>query len=66
MFSRTKPAPAYRSQGQGMIEYLLMTGMVALVLFVPTPLTNNMALADFLARAVRSFFRGYSFVLSVT
>lgn len=26
-----------------MIEYLLVTALVALVLFIPTPLTNNMA-----------------------
>ncbi|MFC3457508.1 MULTISPECIES: hypothetical protein [Massilia] len=49
-----------------MIEYLLATVMVALLLFIPTPLTNNMSLAEYLARAVRSFFRGYSFVMSVT
>lgn len=52
-------------RGQAMVEYLLIVGMVALVLFVPTPLTNNMAPADFLARAVRAFFRGYSFLVSV-
>jgi len=49
-----------------MIEYLIVTMLVALLLFVPTPLTNNMALADYLAQAVRSFFRGYSFLLSIT
>ena len=62
-----KKAPfVRRSRGQGMIEYLIVTVLVALVLFVPTPLTGNMPLADHLARAVRSFFRGYSFLLSVT
>lgn len=62
-----KNAPsAMRNRGQGMIEYLVVTALVALVLFVPTPLTDNMPLADHLARAVRSFFRGYSFLLSVT
>jgi hypothetical protein len=48
-----------------MIEYLVVTVAVALVLFVPTPLTDNMPLADYLARAVRSFFRNYSFLMSV-
>lgn len=52
--------------GQAMIEYLVVTTVVAIALFVPTPLTANMSLADYLARAVRSFFRGYSFLLSVT
>jgi hypothetical protein len=57
---------AARERGQGMIEYLVATILVALLLFSPNPLTDNMALADYLARAVRSFFRGYSFLLSVT
>jgi len=48
-----------------MIEYLLLVGVVAIVLFTPSSLTNNIAPADFLARAVRSFFRGYSFLVSV-
>jgi len=48
-----------------MIEYLLLVGVVAVVLFTPSPITNNIAPADFLARAVRYFFRGYSFLISV-
>lgn len=55
-----------RCRGQAMVEYLIVTGVVAVALFVPTALTNNMALADYLARAVRSFFRSYSFLLSVS
>jgi hypothetical protein len=51
--------------GQAMIEYLLLVGVVAVVLFTPSPITNNIAPADFLARAVRYFFRGYSFLISV-
>lgn len=57
----TRPSP-----GQAMVEYIVVTAVVAAALFVPTPLTQNMALADFLARAVSSFFRSYSFLLSVT
>ena len=52
-------------RGQAMIEYLVIVGVVAVVLFTPSPITNNIAPADFLARAVRSFFRGYSFLISV-
>jgi Flp pilus assembly pilin Flp len=52
-------------QGQAMVEYILIVGIVALVMFVPSPLTQNMAPADLLARAVRTFFRGYSFLISV-
>lgn len=55
-----------RTRGQGLVEYLIVLIFVALLLFTPNPLTENMALADYLARAVRSFFRGYSFLLSVT
>ena len=52
-------------RGQSMVEYLLVVGVVAVVMFVPWSVTNNMAPADFLARALRSFFRGYSFLISV-
>jgi hypothetical protein len=60
------PAAAPRSQGQAMVEYLVVTAVIAAAMFVPSPLTANMSLADYLARAVRSFFRAYSFLLSVT
>lgn len=51
--------------GQGMVEYLLIVGIATIVLFVPSPLTNNMAPADYIALAVRAFFRGYSFLVSI-
>lgn len=56
----------HRIAGQAMVEYLIATGVLAAAMFIPTSLTDNMALADYMARAVRSFFRGYSFLLSVT
>ena len=68
MRHRTSNGPGkwrHAQRGQAMIEYLLLVGVVAVVLFTPSPLTNNIAPADFLARAVRSFFRGYSFLISV-
>ncbi|MES2320137.1 MAG: hypothetical protein V4631_21885 [Pseudomonadota bacterium] len=49
-----------------MIEYMIVTAAVGIVLFVPTAITNNIPLADYLARAVRSFFRAYSFLVSVS
>lgn len=61
-----EPGKQMRAQhGQAMMEYVLLVGVVAVVLFTPSPITNNIAPADFLARAVRSFFRGYSFLISV-
>lgn len=51
--------------GQAMVEYLLIVGVLTVVLFTPSPITNNVAPADLLARAVRTFFRGYSFLISV-
>ena len=59
------PVPGTRQRGQAMIEYLVVTSTVVLVLFIPTALTNDMSLADYLARAVRAFFRSYSFMMSV-
>jgi hypothetical protein len=55
-----------RQHGQGMIEYLIVTVMVTMMLFIPNPLTDNLPLADYMARAVRSYFRAYSFLLSVS
>lgn len=52
-------------RGQGMGEYILVVAMVTLVMFVPSPLTHDMAPADYLVRALRTFFRGYSFLISV-
>jgi hypothetical protein len=59
-------APLLMQRGQGMIEYLMITAVVALVMFVATPLTDNIPPADYLALAVRSFFRGYSYLISVS
>lgn len=65
MYAPAVSCAARIQRGQAMTEYLLIVGVVLLVMFVPTQLTNNIAPADFLARAVRSFFRGYSFLVSV-
>lgn len=61
----SRPAPR-RVSGQAMVEYLVITSVLAAALFIPTVLTDNMSVADYLARAVRSYFRAYSFILSVT
>lgn len=52
--------------GQAMIEYMIVTAAVGLVLFVPSTLTDNLSVADYAARAVRTFFRAYSFLVSVS
>ncbi len=59
-------AGAQGVRGQAMVEYLVVTAVMAAALFIPSGLTDNMSLADYMARAVRSFFRAYSFILSVT
>jgi len=59
-------AGVQRIDGQAMVEYLIVTAVLAAAMFIPTALTDNMSLADYAARAVRSYFRGYSFLLSVT
>ena len=48
-----------------MTEFLVITSVVALVMFVPSPLTNNTAPADYLANAFRFFFRGYSYLIAI-
>ncbi len=55
-----------RSAGQAMVEYLIVTSLIAAAMFIPNALTDNMSVADYLARAVRAYFRGYSFLMSVT
>lgn len=60
-----KPGKRGGQQGQGMGEYILVVAVVALVMFLPSPLTHDMAPADYLVRALRTFFRGYSFLISV-
>jgi len=52
-------------RGHAIAEYIVVTGVMALVLFVPHELTNNMAPADYLARSIITFFRGFSFLISV-
>jgi hypothetical protein len=70
MFSNKPGVPfragRHRIAGQAMVEYLIVTGVLAAALFIPTGMTDNMSLADYAAQAIRSFFRGYSFLLSVT
>lgn len=52
-------------RGHAMTEYILVTVVMALLLFVPQALSGNMPLAEYLARAVRCFFRAYSLLVSV-
>lgn len=61
----TTPPLPLRQRGQAIIEYVLVTTVVALIMLVPNALSNNMPLAEYLARAVRSFFRAYSLLVSV-
>ena len=54
------------ARGQAMIEYMIVTAAVGIVLFVPSTMTDNLSVADYAARAVRTFFRAYSFLVSVS
>jgi hypothetical protein len=51
-------------RGQAMIEYVLITIFVCLVLF--TPFAGGRSVAEQLALAIASFFRGYSFLVSIS
>lgn len=64
-YRRRSPRAALAS-GQAMIEYLVVTALVSMVMFYPSAMTGNMSPASYLARAVRSFFRAYSFLVSVS
>ncbi len=66
MRSLPSPRPYRAMTGQAMIEYLVVTSAVAIVLFIPTALTDNTSLAVYLARSIRTFFRAYSFLVSVS
>jgi len=54
-----------RQQGQALVEYALIMTLVGVVLFVPQSLTNNMSVAEYIARAVAAFFKAYSVLVSV-
>ncbi len=51
-------------RGQAMIEYVLVTLLVCLVLF--TPFAGGRSVAEQLALAIANFFRGYSFLVSIS
>jgi len=51
--------------GQVMIEYVLVTTMVALALLMPQALSNNMSVGEYLANGLRAFFRAYSLIVSL-
>ncbi|MFZ6816070.1 Flp family type IVb pilin [Undibacterium sp. Rencai35W] len=64
-FSILKNVFHRNERGQAMIEYIVVTGVMVLVMFTPHAITNNLSPAEYIAQAVRSFFRGYSFLVSV-
>ena len=51
--------------GQVMIEYVLVTTVVALALLMPQALSNNMPVGEYLANGLRAFFRAYSLIVSL-
>jgi hypothetical protein len=63
MYRSSKTGP--RQSGQVMIEYVLVTTVVALALLMPQALTNNMPVGEYLANVLRAFFRAYSLIVSL-
>ncbi len=51
-------------QGQALVEYVVVTTTVGMALFLPV--VGNESVAEQLARAVGNFFRGLSFIISVS
>jgi hypothetical protein len=53
-----------RERGQAIAEYVIVTAFAAMALFAP--IVGNQSVAERLARAVGNFFRGLSFIVSVS
>jgi hypothetical protein len=60
-------APGARAcqAGQVMVEYVLLTAVLAVVMLVPQAFTNNMPVGEYMAHALRAFFRAYTMLVSV-
>jgi Flp pilus assembly pilin Flp len=54
-----------RQAGVAMIEYTVVTVAIGIALLTPLSFTENMPPAEYLAKAVRAFFRAYSLMVSV-
>jgi hypothetical protein len=55
---------AARQRGQSMIEYIACVALALLTLFVP--IGGEPPVAEQLARAIANFFRGFSFLVSIS
>lgn len=55
-----------RQQGQAMAEYCVVCALGAIVLFVPSSLTNGQSLSVFLFNAMKSFYQAFSYLLSLS
>jgi hypothetical protein len=53
-----------RQVGQVMTEYVLITVLICLGLFLP--LGQHPSVAEQLGRAVANFFRGFSYIVSIS
>ena len=51
-------------KGQALTEYLICTAIMALALLVPVG--DSAPVVTQLARAIRDFYRGFSFLLSIS
>lgn len=54
-----------KQQGQAMPEYVIISAVMVAVLFLPHELTNNLSPAEYLAQSIVTFFRGFSYLISI-
>lgn len=55
-----------RMTGQAMVEYLVVSGLAAAALFVPTALTNNLTVPAFLLQSLKQFYQAFTFLISLS
>ncbi len=55
-----------RMTGQAMAEYVIVCGLMAVMLFVPTALTNNLTIPAFLFQNMKQFYQAFTFLISLS
>ncbi len=55
-----------RQSGQAMAEYCVVCALAAVVVFVPSSLTNGQIMPVYLFNAVKSFYQAFSYLISLS